>query len=45
MSELYKIADKLLAELARMEKSGADKATILQYKMRILDYIDESYRH
>lgn len=43
MSELYKIADKLLKELARLEKSGTDTRTLLQYKHRILDYIDENF--
>lgn len=44
MSELYKIADKLLAELHRMEKSGTDKRTIEQYAIQILDYLDEKTR-
>ena len=44
MSELYKIADQLLRELARIEKSGADERTVLAYKLQILDYIDENFR-
>jgi len=44
MSELYKIADKLIAELKGMRKSGADDRTIQEYTNKILDYIDEKTR-
>ena len=44
MTELYKIADQLIAELKRMEKSGTPKRTVLGYKFTILDYIEQQYR-
>jgi len=44
MSELYKIADKLLAELTRLRKSGTDERTIQEYTNKILDYLDEKSR-
>ena len=44
MSELYKIADQLIAELKRMEKSGTDSRTVATYKFKILDYIEDKSR-
>lgn len=44
MYELYKIADKLLAELKRIEKSGAPKRTVQEYSIKIIDYLDEKTR-
>ena len=44
MSEMYTIADKLIAEVERIRKSGATERTIMQYKMRILDYLEDKLR-
>jgi len=44
MYELYKIADKLLAELKRIRKSGTDERTLQEYTNKIIDYLDEKSR-
>ena len=44
MSDLYTIADKLIAEMERLRKSGTTERTIMQYKMRILDYIEDKLK-
>ena len=40
MSDLYSIADQLIAEMARLRESGTTGRTLMQYKNRILDYIE-----
>ena len=44
MSEMYAIADKLVAEIERLRKSGTTERTVMQYKMRILDYLEDKLR-
>ena len=44
MSEMYTIADKLVAEIERLRKSGTTERTVMQYKMRILDYLEDKLR-
>jgi hypothetical protein len=44
MSELYKIADQLVAELKRIRDSGTDMRTLVEYKFKILDYLEKQIR-
>ena len=41
---MYVIADKLIAEIERLRKSGTNERTVIQYKMRILDYLEDKLR-
>ena len=41
MNEMYVLADKLIAEIERIRKSGTTERTVIQYKMRILDYLED----
>jgi len=44
MLELYKIADKLLAELKGMRKSGVDERKLQVYIKNILGYLQMETR-
>ena len=44
MSDLYAIADQLVAEMERLSKSGTTGRTLMQYKNRILDYIELEFK-
>jgi len=39
MHELYKLADKIRAELKRIELTGTDKKTVESYRKEITKYI------
>ncbi len=41
---MYKLADKLVAEIKRIEKSGTTSRTVMMYKNRILDYLEDKLR-
>ena len=44
MDEMYKLADKLVAEIKRIEKSGTTQRKVMEYKNRIMDYLEDKIR-
>ena len=44
MNDLYKIADQLIAEMARIKKSGTTDRRLMEYSNKILDYVEDKLR-